>query len=702
MKRTAVILLVMGALALVVARTFTLDDDPIRSLVHPDPAIAALFDRFQERSPFRGKVFVELGALSPGERDGLARRLEAAGYREEPLFAPPSAEQLLALAPLLPAEDLRALFSEASLRRRADEALSVAALPGGDAYLAALQADPPGLAPALLARLAGGAGGGSGRAGELHVYRSPAPLDYDRVGAVYDALAALGDRAHFIGTDFFAVENYRAVRRDMLVCSALTLALNLAVFFVFTGRWVLVGLLLLGTGVSYLTGLLAIRALYPEVLAVVLAYTSTFVGFNNESLVHLAGIERAGRRASLLGVWSAVGTTMIGFLVLLFGRSVMVRQMALASLGGMAGFLLFLAAYRHVLRDVRFRALEWPKVTVSPRWIAAGCAACALGVAALGVPRVGTRIEDFRFRTPALDRQAAHFTTALDALSLENVVAVPVRGAPTAALAELAARGLAEPARHPLASWRPAAAQEESVRVLRDEYPRASARVQALLEAAGIRLEPAAAAASGLRPLGEWEYLDRVGAIGPIRWADEAAGRRFLLVGLRSGAAAPVGAGALPMSPRHHYDALLTGLSRELGVLFLVGLAAMGVYLGFLQRRAARVLYVFAPLFACALAFAAYARATGGTLDIVHFMGFSLVIALALDYTAVAVSSEHRPRELSKVLLTGVSTLATFGVLVVARHPVMRELGATVAIGSGVSLLFALFVRLPAADEGGA
>jgi predicted exporter len=54
------------------------------------------------------------------------------------------------------------------------------------------------------------------------------------------------------------------------------------------------------------------------------------------------------------------------------------------------------------------------------------------------------------------------------------------------------------------------------------------------------------------------------------------------------------------------------------------------------------------------------------------------------------------------VLLTGLCTLATFGVLVLARHPVMRELGITVAIGCGVSLAFALFVRLPAADEGGA
>jgi hypothetical protein len=698
-KRTLAILVATGLLSLVVARSLSLDDDPIRSLAHPDPAVAALFERFQQRSPFRGRIFVEAGALPVADREALDARLRAAGYVEEPLFQPPPAEQVLALAPLLPADDLRALLGEDAVRRRADEARSVAALPGGDAYLAALEADPSLLGPALLARLSGRTAGG---AAAPRVFRSPSPMSYERVGELYDALVALGPAVHFIGGDFFAVENYRAVKRDMILCSTLSVVLSLAVFFLFTGRWALVGLLLLGTAVSYLTGLLAIRAFYAQVFAVVLAYTSTFVGFNNESLVHLSGIEERDARRSLLGVWSAIGTTVIGFLVLLLGRSVMVRQMALASLGGTAGFLLFLVPYRRVLTEVRFRGVEWPRLSVSPAVVAAVCGACAVGVAVLGVPRVDTRIEDFRFQTPALDAQVAHFSRELDALALENVVAVPVAGAPAAALADLAGRGLVDPARHPLALWRSPAQQEESLRALRDGWPRATARLVALLGGAGIRIAPPPRPPDGLRVLGEWELLDRLGALSPIRWADRVGDRRFLFVGLRPGVAPPAGSALLAMSPRHHYDALLTGLSRELGWLFLAGFAGMALYLGFLQRSVARVLYVFAPLFPCALAFAAYARATGSPLSIVHVMGFSLVIALALDYTAVAVSTGHRARELSKVLLTGLCTLATFGVLVLARHPVMRELGITVAIGCGVSLAFALLVRLPAEDEGGA
>ncbi len=700
MKRTLAILVATGLLTVVVARNLSLDDDPIRSLTDPDPTIAALFERFQEKSPFRGRIFVEMGQLPARDREALEALLRGTGYREEPLFEPPSPDALLALAPLLPANDLRALLGEEAVRRRADEALSVAGLPGGDGYLAALEADPALLGPALLVRLFGRTRGGGGAA--PRVYRSPSPMHYERVGEVYDALVALGPAVHFIGGDFFAVENYRAAKRDMLLCSTLSLVLTLAVFFLFTGRWALVGLLLLGTAVSYVTGLLAIRALYAQVFAVVLAYTSTFVGFNNESLVHLAGIGERDARRSLLGVWSAIGTTVIGFVVLLLGRSVMVRQMALASLGGTAGFLLFLMPYRGVLRAVRFRPVEWPKLTVSPRLIAAACSTCAIGVAALGVPPVETRIEDFRFQTPALDAQVSHFSRALDAVALGNVVAVEVAGSPGAALAGLGAQGLVDASRHPLAAWRPAAAQQESLRVLRDARPGATARLVELLAGAGIRIAPAPRPPGGLHVIDEWELLDHLGALSPIRWADRIGDRRFLFVGLRPGVAAPAGSALLAMSPSHHYDALLTGLSRELGWLFLAGLAGMALYLGFLQRSTSRVLYVFAPLFPCALAFAAYARATGTPLNIVHVMGFSLVIALALDYTAVAVSTDHGGVELSKVLLTGLCSLATFGVLALARHPVMRELGITVAVGCGISLAFALFVRLPAADEGGA
>jgi predicted exporter len=92
---------------------------------------------------------------------------------------------------------------------------------------------------------------------------------------------------------------------------------------------------------------------------------------------------------------------------------------------------------------------------------------------------------------------------------------------------------------------------------------------------------------------------------------------------------------------------------RELAWLFLAGLIAMGIYLAVLQRSVARVLYVLAPLFVSALASAVYIRCTGATVDIMHILAFSLIIAVATDYGSILVSTGHGPPEPSEVLLTG-------------------------------------------------
>jgi hypothetical protein len=681
-------------------RGTTLEHDPIRALSDPDPIRATLFDGYQRASVFRERVFVEEGSLGEPERTRLGEALRTAGYQEIPLFERPAREDVLRLAPLLPPSDVRALLGEAAIEARAQEAISVAMLPGGDAYLKEIEADPLGLVPALATRFLGGALDGGG--GGVRAYRGPRPVDFPRIGPVYDLLVSLSPPAHFIGGDFFAVENYRAVLHDILVCSIVSLALTLAIFSLFTRRWALLGLLLLGSVISYLVGLLGLRLFHAEVYAVVIAYTSTFVTFNNEALVHLSGIDPARRRGQLVGVWSAIGTTFFGFVVLLLGRSVMVRQIAIASIGGMLGFLVFLVPYRSTLAGIRIRAISIPSVTLRPWLVGALSAASLAGLFAVGVPSIGTRIDNFGFRTPALDEQVAYFERRLASLSLNDVVGVrvPAGGDPRDALSPLASRGILDLSRHPITLWRSPGEQEESLRALRDGYPRAVARLTALLAKEGVQVPASGDLPGTVQAIGWWEYLDLLGAIGPARWIDTVGGARFVMAGLASGAPAELPDEVIPVSPRRYYDGLLTSASRELAWLFLAGLAVMGIYLAVLQRSLARVLYVLAPLSLSAFAFAAYVRYSGTSVDIIHVLAFSLIIALATDYTSILVSTGHALPEQAKVLLTGASTLATFAVLWSARHPVLRELGATVTLGCAVSLAFALFVRLPAGDEG--
>ncbi len=700
MKRNLLVAAAIAALAFAVERSFRLEDDPIRSLAMADPVAAALFDRYQERSPFRGRIFVEMGGLAPGEQARLADVLARAGYREVSLLAIPDPTRLLDLASQLPVETIEGLAAEEALRRRAAEILAVAALPGGGEVLRQLEVDPLGVGPALVGRFLGSGKGGEGGGGGAppRVYESPRPLVYADVEKVEEALAALSPRVHYIGADFFAVENYRAVRRDVLVCSTLTLLLTLGLFVWFTRRWVLLWLLAVGSLVSYLAGVLAIRVFYAEIFAVVLVYTSTFVSFNTESLVHLSGIEEGRRARTLVGVWSAIGTTLLGMAVMLLGRSVLVRQMSIASIAGLLAFLVFLVPYRRTVDGIRFRIVPLPGWT-APRWLpGAICGASAAGLLLVGPPRVETRIDAFRYQSAALGREVDHFSRRLDAAALGDVVAVPAPGSPSEALRPLAAEGLLAWDDHPLARFRDPAAQEATLAALRARWDGARSLLARITEGEGLRLEIVGTPPG--RRLGEWEYLGLLGEAGPLRWSDEVGGRRFVHAGLRRVPPDLAARGLVPLGPRTHYDALLTDLSRQLGWLFLAGFAAMVVYLAWIQRDAARILYVFAPVLAVALGFAAWSRLTGTPLTIVHFMGFSLVIAIAVDYTAVAVSTDHGDVERSKILLTGLSAVATFGVLMLARHPILRSLGATVVAGALPSLAFALLVRLRQAPGG--
>jgi hypothetical protein len=697
-KRNLLVAAAIAALALAVERSFRLEDDPIRSLVMADPVAAALFDRYQERSPFRGRIFVEMEGLPPAEQARLSETLARAGYREVPFLATPDPARLLDLASQLPAGTVERLAGEEALRGRATEILAVAALPGGGEALRQLEVDPLGVGPALLGRFLGVGKGGEGGGAPPRVFESPRPLVYAEVEKVEEALAALSPRVHYIGADFFAVENYRAVRRDVLLCSTLTLLLTLGLFLWFTRRWVLLWLLGVGSLVSYLAGVLAIRVFYAEIFAVVLVYTSTFVSFNTESLVHLSGIEEGRRARTLVGVWSAIGTTLLGMAVMLLGRSVLVRQMSIASIAGLLAFLVFLVPYRRTVDGIRFRTVPLPGWT-APRWLPAVlCGASAAGLILVGPPRVETRIDAFRYQSAALGREVDHFSRRLDAASLGDVVAVPAPGSPSEALRPLAAEGLLAWDDHPLARFQDPPAQEEALAALRARWDGARSLLARITESEGIRLELAGAPPG--RILGEWDYLEILGEVGPLRWSDEAGGRRFVHAGLRRVPPDLAARGLVPLGPRTHYDLLLTDLSRQLGWLFLAGFAAMVVYLAWIQRDAARILYVFAPVLAVALGFAAWSRFTGTPLTIVHFMGFSLVIAIAVDYTAVAVSTDHGEVELSKILLTGLSAVATFGVLMLARHPILRSLGATVVAGALPSLAFALLVRLRHAPGG--
>lgn len=707
LRRWGLVALFTGLLFFVVQERFVLDDDPIRSLRAQGGPEAELFDRYHEKSVFDGKVFLEVSRLSEAELAQIRQLMAEIGYAPARLFTPPAPAQMTAFLPLIPAEEVARALSDEAIDARASEAISLAFLPGGGAFLGQMELDPFGLGQAFFKQALDALGFSPATATNARIlaYESPSPIVYGEVGQLYDALIALGDRVHFIGADFYAYESYRDAQRDIVVCTALSTLVNLLLFFFFTRRLGPMLLLLAGSAVSYLSGILLVGLFYERVFAVVLAFASTFVGFNNEYLVHLSALPQGSGKKSLLGIWSAVGTTLLGFVVLLLGHSVIVRQMALASLGGMAGFLVVLFIFRRQLGEIRYRTFHWRKFAIGKRALAALAIAALAAIALLPKPRVATDVKDFRTESPTLAAQERYFMGKLGESNLSHVVAVPIEGEALAERAQaLVRQGRIDLTSHPLLAWRSLDEQRAAIAVLQARAPAALDRLGQQLAAAGIAIDFGAAARSAQAPLTAYDFLSALSAIAPAKWVDEVGGQKFLFASGVPGAAASADSGAValtPMNPKDHFDEMLTGLSRELGILFLAGLLAMCLYLAVLHKRPIRVLYVFVPLMLIAAAFLALDAVGGqGQLTIIHFVGFALVIALATDYASVAMSVDHHEVELSKILITALSTLGTFGVLLLARNPVIAVLGYTVTLACLVAAPFALLIRLPREVEG--
>jgi len=85
----------------------------------------------------------------------------------------------------------------------------------------------------------------------------------------------------------------------------------------------------------------------------------------------------------------------------------------------------------------------------------------------------------------------------------------------------------------------------------------------------------------------------------------------------------------------------------------------------------------------------------GTPLNLFHITALPLVIGLGADYGIFLVCSETQPLKLDTlpaVAASGLTTLAGFGVLILARHPSLSSLGITVLLGVGTALLVALFM----------
>ena len=158
-------------------------------------------------------------------------------------------------------------------------------------------------------------------------------------------------------------------------------------------------------------------------------------------------------------------------------------------------------------------------------------------------------------------------------------------------------------------------------------------------------------------------------------------------------ASASVGAELLDL--KGEADRLYSGYLREAVRLAIGGFIVIVVLLSLALRSAARVARVVAPLALSVLTVAATFAALGHALTILHVVGMLLIVAVGSNYAlffdrvATHPGQGSLPLTLASLVVANLATVIAFGVLAFSSVPVLADLGATVAPGTLLALVFA-------------
>ena len=145
-------------------------------------------------------------------------------------------------------------------------------------------------------------------------------------------------------------------------------------------------------------------------------------------------------------------------------------------------------------------------------------------------------------------------------------------------------------------------------------------------------------------------------------------------------------------------DRLYSGYLHEAVLLSLSGVAAIVGLLLLVFRSPMRVLRVIAPLVAAVITVTAGLALLGQSLIILHLVGLLLVVAVGSNYALFFDRPDPgvplSPRTLVSMLFANLTTVAGFGLLAFSKVSLLQAMGATVAPGVILALLYsAIFAR---------
>lgn len=147
-------------------------------------------------------------------------------------------------------------------------------------------------------------------------------------------------------------------------------------------------------------------------------------------------------------------------------------------------------------------------------------------------------------------------------------------------------------------------------------------------------------------------------------------------------------------------DRLYSGYLREATLLSLGGLVSIVVLLLVVFRSPTRVLRTIAPLAASVVTVTAGLALAGQPLIILHLVGLLLVVAVGSNYALFFDRPEPLTpishRTLASMALANLTTVAGFGLLAFSKISILQAMGATVAPGVILALVYAaIFARQP-------
>ena len=523
-----------------------------------------------------------------------------------------------------------------------------------------------------------------------------------------------GLSAQIVGAQRHTAANAGAIERDLALTLSLAMALILAIY-VFLVRSFGAFWLFLTPAVAVLAATAGLVAVFPLVSGLALGFGAAVLGIAEDYAVHVHyALRRSADQKSALTLvasplFKSCLVSLAGFGVLLFSTVPAIRQLAFFSaLAILIGYLWAMLVLPHCPGMNLPREFEKGAGKVSePRrsgplvWL---CFAALLGMCfLLGSSGQSLSVKNLGLANEAIlsDQESVEKIWRLDggrcvflsegasldeALALAGQVAADLNQFKAGTAVSLAS--LLPPHKQQeenLAAWRAftaaqAPALEREMARSAEEAGFEPAAFQPFLdwfEAPGAAVSPPGLASAGLGPLVD-------------NFLAQKNGRHFALVLAEadSGAWEPNLPGVYKLSAAALEKSLSRALSGEKKLLPVCVLICLGL-LAWSFKSPGRAALAFIPALGGLAAVLLYQKISGRPLGLVETACLPLLICLGADYGIVVVSEFLENADLGApkaIFISGLSTIAGIGILILARHPVLHALGRTVFIGLAAAM----------------